>query len=130
MEWNLKPGDRIRRTQLHERYGGSGQSGISPSAVSPNVLVFSDPASGHQHGYVDGWKPDGAFHYTGEGQRGDQRMTNGNAAILHLREKQRRLRVFHGAGGEVTYLGEFGVTEDRPWYYDEAPETNDLAASH
>jgi hypothetical protein len=125
MEWNLQPGDRIRRTELHKRYGGSGRSGISPSTVSPNILIFSDPASGHQHGYFDGWKPDGAVHYTGEGKRGDQRMTHGNAAILHHREKQRRLRVFHGAGGDITYLGEFGVAENKPWYYDEAPETND-----
>ena len=26
--WTLKPGDTIKRTVLHERFGGSGQSGI------------------------------------------------------------------------------------------------------
>jgi hypothetical protein len=52
--WNLSPGETIKRTALHATYGGSGQNGIAPSRQSPNVLVFSDPASGEQHGYFDG----------------------------------------------------------------------------
>jgi hypothetical protein len=63
-DWNLKPGDQIRRTELHRQFGGSGQGGISPSAKSPNVLIFTDPKTGVQHGYYDGWKDDGLFHYT------------------------------------------------------------------
>jgi hypothetical protein len=82
-EWTLSIGDRIKRTELHRQFGGSGQSGISPRRQSANVFIFifSEATSGEQHGYTDSWK-DGCFHYTGEGQRGDQKMTKGNLAIL------------------------------------------------
>lgn len=77
-EWTLKPGDEIERKLLQEEHGGRTQGGIGPSNKSPNVFVFSDPVAGEQHGYFDGWRDDGCFHYTGEGQRGDQRMVSGN----------------------------------------------------
>src|SRR5262245_45468801 len=32
-------------------------------------------------GYIDDWRHDGLFHYTGEGQRGDQQMRAGNKAV-------------------------------------------------
>jgi hypothetical protein len=41
---------------------------------TPNVLLFTDPATGRQDGYWDGWVNDEVFHYTGEGQHGDQRL--------------------------------------------------------
>jgi hypothetical protein len=122
-EWNLAPGARLFRTALHKDYGGRPQGGIGPSRVSPNVLIFTDPATGEPHGYVDSWQTDGRFHYTGEGQRGDQRMVSGNAAILRHQEEGRALRLFRGARGEVEYLGEFEVDPDEPWYETDAPET-------
>ena len=64
--WHLSPGDHIPRTELHQRYGGSGQGGIAPSTRSSCVLIFSDPAAGQQHGYMDFW--DGqVLNYYGEG---------------------------------------------------------------
>jgi hypothetical protein len=93
-EWSLRPGETIQRKTLHIQFGGGGQGGIGPSALTPNVFVFTDPATGAQHGYVDGWQDDGCFHYTGEGQRGDQTMKRGNAAILRHRQERRSLRVF------------------------------------
>jgi hypothetical protein len=123
-DWNLSPGNRILRTALHAEYGGRPQGGIGPSRVSPNVLVFTDPTAGEPHGYFDGWKADGRFHYTGEGQRGDQRMVSGNATILRHAEEGRALRLFYGARGEVEYLGEFTVDPDDPWYETDAPETD------
>jgi hypothetical protein len=122
-DWDLKPGDVIERKELHRLYGGRPQGGIGPSKRSPNVLIFTDAASGEQHGYYDGWGDDGCFQYVGEGQRGDQRMLSGNASILRHREEGRALRLFQGARGQVRYLGEFGVDPDRPWYLDDAPET-------
>ena len=89
------------------------------------MFIFSDPASGEQHGYYDGWQADGCFHYTGEGQRGDQQMKGGNAAILSHREDQRSLQVFEGARGEVTYLDEFELDSEEPFYRTDAPETGD-----
>jgi hypothetical protein len=125
MPWTLRPGDRIRRTELHTRYGGSGQSGISPSRTTPNILVFTDPRSGERHGYFDQWAPDDSFHYTGEGQRGDQTMTRGNLAIRSHRADGRALRVFQGAAGTVQYVGQFVIDELEPFTITTAPSTND-----
>ena len=124
-KWELDPGDRIERVALQARYGGRTQGGIGPSKKSPNVLLFSDPVAGERHGYFDGWRDNGCFDYTGEGQRGDQQMKSGNAAILHHAEEGRALRLFLGAKGLVTYQGEFALAVDRPWYTTDAPETDD-----
>jgi hypothetical protein len=121
--WALQPGDAVERKVLQARYGGRTQGGIGPSRSSPNVLIFSDPAAGEPQGHFDGWRSDGCFHYTGEGQRGDQEMKSGNAAILNHAAAGRTLRLFLGARGRVVYEGEFGLAEDRPWYTTDAPET-------
>jgi hypothetical protein len=122
--WALQPGEAIERTTLHDRYGGRKQGGIGPSRISPNVLVFSDPAAGEPQGHFDGWRADGCFHHTGEGQRGDQQMKSGNAAILNYEVDRRALRLFLGARGQVTYEGQFGLAPDQPFYTTDAPETN------
>lgn len=123
MSWELDPGDTIERTEIHDRYGGSVRGGIAPSRSTDNVLVFSDPTVGHQHGYFDHWEGE-VFHYCGEGQTGDQEMKRGNKAILEHEEQGRALRVFDGAGGEVIYVGEFGLDPEQVWYYDRAPESD------
>lgn len=121
--WTLEPTQQIERKALHELYGGRTQGGIGPSKSSPNVFVFTDAVAGAKHGYIDGWADDGCFHYTGEGQRGDQVMKSGNASILRHREEGRILRLFDGARGVVTYMGEFEVDRERPFYFADAPET-------
>jgi hypothetical protein len=119
----LPIGGRIKRTDLHREFGGRRQGGISPSAQTPNVFIFSDAASGKQHGYIDSWRNDGCFHYTGEGQRGDQQMISGNRAIRDAGRDGRALRVFEGTGGIVEYRGIFGLDTVQPFYQDDAPET-------
>jgi hypothetical protein len=123
IEWTLKPGDRIERKALQERYGGRTQGGIGPSKSTPNVLLFTDPTASERHGYVDGWQPDGCFDYTGEGQFGDQRMLSGNAAIRRHAEEGRALRLFQGARGTVIYVDEFTLDPDEPWYETDGPES-------
>lgn len=122
-DWRLSPGDQIKRTDLHAQYGGSGQNGITRSASTPNVLIFTDPASGNQHGYFDEWGEDGFFYYSGEGQRGDQTLTGGNKAILEATGQTRSLRVFKGAKGTVEYIGEFRLDKQTPYIEVQAPET-------
>ncbi|MGE3913245.1 MAG: hypothetical protein AB7K36_28065 [Chloroflexota bacterium] len=87
------------------------------------MLIFTAAASGEQHGYVDQWNADGCFHYTGEGQVGNQEMKRGNAAILNHAKQARALRVFYGARGVVEYAGEFEVDSEQPWYWADAPST-------
>lgn len=125
MQWDLSPGESLERTALQARYGGRTQGGIGPSRKTPNVFIFSDPVAGEPHGYYDGWQADGCFHYTGEGQRGDQQLKSGNAAILNHAAEGRALRVFAGARGIVTYLDEFVLDQEEPYYRTDAPETGD-----
>jgi RNA polymerase sigma-70 factor, ECF subfamily len=70
------------------------------------VLFFTDPATGHRHGCYDGWAGGWLFHNVGEGQRGDQRLIRGNAAILNHRADRRTLEGF---------LARFGVERGLPW---------------
>jgi hypothetical protein len=118
---NLAIGQKIKRAQLHERYGGRRQGGISPSRQSANVFLFTDRVQGIQHGYIyDGPREDGLFHYTGEGQRGDQRMVQGNRAIRDHKAEGRELHLFDAHAGTATYLGQADYV-DR--YTADAPET-------
>lgn len=128
--WPLEPGQAISRKSLHvlisEVYGGGGgqrQGGICTPDGCPEVVLFTDPSTGHQHGYFDTWRDDGAFHYTGMGQHGDQQMIAGNRAILEHKSRGQGLRLFDGSSGEVTYQGQFDIAEDLPWYSDDAPES-------
>jgi transcriptional regulator with XRE-family HTH domain len=121
--WDLRPGDQIRRTELHDRYGGSRQGGIAPCRDTPNVLIFTDPAVGHEHGYYDQWEDDDVFLYYGEGQVGDQQLDRGNRAILDHRKNGKALRVFEGSSGVVRYAGEFAIAYGRAYEWGRAPST-------
>jgi hypothetical protein len=119
---SLAPGDRIRRTELHTQYGGRRQGGISPSKVSNNVFLITAPEKGEQHGYLyDGRRNDGYFHYTGEGQYGDQLMAQGNRAIRDHRVENRDLQLFRAHGTELAYIGQYAYFD---YYTADAPETN------
>ncbi|MGW2484956.1 restriction endonuclease [Streptomyces sp. NPDC001571] len=123
-EWGVKEGERLKRGALHEVYGGRRQGGIGPSRVTNNVLLFTDSSKGRQHGYFDGWGDDGCYHYAGEGQSGDQRMTQGNLSILNHQKDGRALRLFQAVGNAtVEYVGQFVLAEENPWYRTDAPDT-------
>lgn len=119
---DLTPGETLRRREVHALYGGREQGGIGPSRRSNVVLFFTDPATGHRHGYYDGWADDGMFHYVGEGQRGDQRLVQGNKAILNHSADGRTLEGFRADGTSVTYLGEFELVGH---YFTDAHETDE-----
>lgn len=113
-KWDIAPGSRLRRRELHSLYGGNVQSGIAPTAGSDEVLLFTSPA-GEQHDYQDHDNSDGTFTYTGEGQRGDQTMTRGNLAIRTHADRGKHLRLFKGEGdGLVTYQGEYEYVTHEP----------------
>ncbi len=57
----------VRRTELHGRYGGQWQGGISTPAEQPLVLIFTSEG-GARHGYRDRWLDADTFEYWGEGQ--------------------------------------------------------------
>ena len=49
----LAVGEPASRRDIHERFGGRRQGGISPSRESPVVMLFTDPRTGYQQGYYD-----------------------------------------------------------------------------
>jgi hypothetical protein len=115
----LRGGERVRRSVLHERYGGRRQGGISPSRQTPNVFLITAP-EGRAYGYIyDGRSDDGFFHYTGEGQLGDQQMTQGNRAIRDHELENRDLHLFEAHGTELEYIGQFRYHDD---YQADAPD--------
>ncbi|WP_327108509.1 restriction endonuclease [Nonomuraea glycinis] len=125
-DWDIAPGSGpLVRREIHEKYGGRRQGGIGPSRVTPNVLLFTDPLKGHQQSHYDGWGGDGCYHYMGEGQSGDQKMTQGNLAILNHRQDGRALRLFRIVPQGVQYIGRFELDQDRPYYITDAPNAND-----
>ncbi|WP_153461647.1 EVE domain-containing protein [Streptomyces kaniharaensis] len=123
-DWHLQPGEEIRRVELHDRYGGSRQGGISPSLQSKNVLLFTDASTGEQHGYEDVWISDDHFRYTGEGQIGDQVFTKGNKAIRDHLQDGRCLRLFIGSRGTVRYAGEWILDPSEPYSWGRARSSN------
>ena len=101
-----------RRDDIHKRLGGQGQGGISTPKDQPFVVLFTG-VGGEEHGYFDGWDPQGYFHYFGEGQLGDMTYTRGNAAIRDHRQNGKRLLVFRmlGKGRPCRYVGEFEAVD-------------------
>ncbi|MEO9966947.1 MAG: HNH endonuclease [Reichenbachiella sp.] len=95
-----------RRKDIHDMYGGNRQSGISPSAKTPYIFIFTG-ASGAQHGYKDEWLNEDVFSYTGEGQSGDMGFTKGNLALRdHLSTGKRVFLFEYIARGMVMFVGE------------------------
>ena len=57
----LTIGQEYKRKELHDQFGGGRQSGISPSAKTDIIFIFSGE-SGEQFGYEDGWQEDGLYY--------------------------------------------------------------------
>lgn len=82
-----------RRVDIHERFGGQQQGGISTPARIPGIFIFTGHGAGII-GYKDRYLPDGTLRYTGQGQTGDMRMISGNAAIRDHAAQGKDLLVF------------------------------------
>ena len=104
--FEMNPGDAIRRKDLHDRWRGNRQSGISAPKNGDNIFLFT--GSGEAYGYNDQLLADGRFIYNGEGLARNQEMDRGNRAILKHAETGKSLRLFKKtSAGMVEYLGEF-----------------------
>jgi 5-methylcytosine-specific restriction protein A len=99
-----------RRSDIHARFGGQMQGGISTPARHPLIFAFTG-SSGRRHGYADEWTPDGIFRYFGEGQEGDMTLTAGNRAIANHADEGKDLLIFDALGrGQVRFRGMFNCT--------------------
>ena len=108
-DWDIAVGETMLRRELHARWGGGWYGGMEPAVKASSVFLFTKPEQGERYGYnFDGWHPDGTFHYTGDGQQGDQSpIVGGNKALLDAPGLGRTIRVFRSANRETTYLGAF-----------------------
>ena len=111
-----------RASDLHGRYGGSWQNGITRSTQTPIVFLFTGK-SGERYGYEDRWDAEGVFLYTGEGQVGDMTFKGGNRAVRDHAAEGRDLHLFEtrGKGRPVRYTGQFVCAG---WHQGQGPDRN------
>lgn len=101
-----------RRDEIHARFGGPQQGGISPPAQGAYIFLFTGEA-GKTHGYSDKWGLDEnggqIYRYYGEGQRGPMEFKRGNLAIRDHVKNGKRLLLFRatGKGQPYRFEGEF-----------------------
>lgn len=96
----------MRRSEIHDQYGGNRQSGISTPINLPYIFIFSG-VQGKQHGYKDAWDNPNVFSYTGEGQSGDMQFTKGNLALRDHGNNGKRVFLFeYVRKGEVRFVSE------------------------
>lgn len=106
MDFEFQIGQEFKRSLLHDRYGGSRQHGISPSASYPFIFIFSG-STGHKYGYTDRWDNEDVFEYTGEGQIGDMEFIRGNLALRdHISSGKRVFLFKYKQKGYVKFEGE------------------------
>ena len=95
-----------RRRDVHGQYGGQPQGGMAIPKDYPVIFLFTGEG-GAEHGYRDEFKPDGTYHYTGEGQRGDMSFVRSNRALRDHSAEGKRVHLFEAiGGGDVRYIGE------------------------
>ncbi|WKK70539.1 hypothetical protein Q0F99_11785 [Rathayibacter oskolensis] len=126
--FDLVPGTRMTRREVHAKFGGDWQRGISVPKDRRNVLVFTDPVAGAEHGYDvhEGLTPEGIFLYTGEGPSGDQELNYSNRTLRDADAAAIPVRVFAVDGTSVTYVGLF-APDDPPYSVREVPSAGDTA---
>ena len=116
-------GESFKRSELHERIGGSFRHGMTSANKGADFLLFHDEESNYRFGYDQwqGFQADGSFHYTGQGIKGDQKLTRSNLGLLRTNEKSLPIRLIESKGGICTYLGRFAL--GAPQYFEKlAPD--------
>ena len=115
--WDIAVGETLVRRDLHLRWGGAWYGGMEPAPKAKSVFLFTEPQAGKSYGYqYDGFDSDGTFHYTGDGQVGDQDpASGGNRSLLATVDNGRAVRLFRSESPNTTYLGRF-VLADPPYY--------------
>ena len=107
-----------RRQDVHGRFGGQPQGGMSTPARYPMIFLFTG-VGGEAHGYRDEFRSDGVYWYTGEGQSGDMEFVRANRALRDHHDEGKRVLLFEALGdGQVRFVHEMEYLghhwEDRP----------------
>lgn len=119
---SFNPGQLYRRIDLHKKFGGQRQGGISTPAKTPFVMIITGD-SGKRHGYADEWTEEGLFLYTGEGQHGDMAFNKGNLAIREHAKNGKSLFLFEQDRDDKRFLRFIGELEYVRHFFRDAPDT-------
>ena len=101
-----------RMSEIHNKYDGQQQGGISTPAKFPYIFIFTGTTGG-DYGYRDGYDNEGVFNYTGEGQIGDMKMTKGNLAIRDHQKNGKEVYLFEKFLSGYRFIGLCNYIDDR-----------------
>ena len=73
-------GKSYLRRDLHERYGGQEQTGISTPADYPMIFLFTSKKA-EKYGYRDGWTNEGVFLFFGRPPYLEDRLESMNGLL-------------------------------------------------
>lgn len=108
-----------KRRELHDKYGGNRQGGISYPRNSPFIMIFSGER-GKEFGYEDYWVENtDTFIYTGEGQEGDMRFDRGNREIRDHEKNKKRIFLLENMPKMKTYVKYFGELKLKGYFFKE-----------
>ena len=101
-----------RMSDIHNKYDGQQQGGISTPAEFPYIFIFTGTTGG-DYGYRDGYDNEGVFNYTGEGQIGDMKMTKGNLAIRDHQKNRKEIYLFEKFLSGYRFVGLCNYIDNR-----------------
>jgi hypothetical protein len=106
-----KVGETFKRSELHKIVSGSFRQGMTSCLKENAFLLFHDKKSGVEFGYDkwEGLQVDGSFAYTGQGIKGNQKLTRGNSALIKAHESGKPIHLIESNKGICQYLGEYAL---------------------
>ena len=114
-------GETYIRQEIHDKYGGQRQGGISTPAKHKAIFIFTSD-KGDEFGYQDRWISDDFFLYYGEGQMGNMEFKRGNKAIRDSTKNNKRIYLFENLGkGQARFISEMIYIDHK---YENAQDVN------
>ena len=111
LSFPYKVGDTFKRSELHKIVSGSFRQGMTSCLNENAFLLFHDKRSGAEFGYDkwEGLQVDGSFSYTGQGIKGNQKLTRGNSSLIKAHESGKPIHLIESNKGTCEYLGEYAL---------------------
>jgi len=102
------PGESFSRSEMHSKVGGSFRHGMTSCNKGADFLLFYDTKNSKKFGYDkwEGAQADGTFHYTGQGTKGDQKLTRSNKQLLLANQNGLPIHLIESRNGLCTYLSQ------------------------
>ncbi|MEU0986439.1 Shedu anti-phage system protein SduA domain-containing protein [Streptomyces sp. NPDC005953] len=108
--WNIPAGVVVKRSEVHDVYGGNPRLRVGASGRTSNTFLFLD-CDGHSE-LAPRWEGE-VLLTPGQGQWSDS-VSLENRAVLAHQQRGVPVRVFLTRRAECLYIGEFKIELDRP----------------